>query len=71
MKFKDNDGNVYKIETRGEKTVDGIYFLAKDVSKEFDMPNLYTTIISKNHGRYETKTHYNYFLDEKQQNVRK
>lgn len=36
-KFQDSDGNVVEIETRGERTHKGIYFLAKDVSVVFDI----------------------------------
>ena len=43
-KFKDVDGNTVDIETRGERTSKGIYFLAKDVSKAFEMPKLLDSI---------------------------
>ena len=39
-KFKDSAGNTANIETRGERSPDKIYFLAKDVSDVFEMPNL-------------------------------
>ena len=33
-KFRDNEGKIYEIETRGkERTIDSVYFLCKDVSK--------------------------------------
>ena len=47
-KFKDVDGNTVDIETRGERTSKGIYFLAKDVSKAFNMPNLIDSIKKSN-----------------------
>jgi hypothetical protein len=46
-KFKDNDGNCVEIETRGVKTADGIYFLAKDVAVAFEMPSIVKTILDK------------------------
>ena len=46
-KFKDDNGNVVEIETRGERTAKGIYFLANDVSSVFEMPSLIKTFLSK------------------------
>ena len=43
-KFKDDNENTVEIETRGVRTPKGIYFLASDVSKVFEMPNLYDTL---------------------------
>lgn len=45
-KFKDADGNVLEIETRGEKTQNGIFFKVVDVMKAFDMPNLKDSLIN-------------------------
>ena len=59
-KFKDNDGNVIEIETRGERKHENIYFKVKDVMEGFDMPNLYTTII-KECTRYNVNQDYYYF----------
>jgi hypothetical protein len=60
-KFKDNEGNIVEIETRGEREVDKIYFKVKDVMIGFNMPNLYTTIIDKRTEGYIVNTHYKYF----------
>jgi hypothetical protein len=68
-KFKDNEGNCVKIETRGVKTADGIYFLAKDVAIAFEMPNL-TDIISKKNTKHEKNIHYNVFNCIETNNVR-
>ena len=46
-KFKDSDGNSVEIETRGDSTVNGTYFSAKDVSRVFEMPNLVDTLKKK------------------------
>jgi len=43
-KFNDNEGNVVEIETRGERTAKGIYFLCKDVSNVFDLQRLDNTL---------------------------
>ena len=39
-KFRDDEGNVLEIETRGERTYDGIHFRVKDVSSGFGIENL-------------------------------
>lgn len=36
-KFRDQDGNVYEVEVRGEKTEDGIWFKCKDLEKTFQI----------------------------------
>jgi|688.fasta_scaffold216641_2 hypothetical protein len=63
-KFKDNEDNFIEIETRGEREVDKIYFKVKDVMIDFNMPNLYTTIIDKRTDGYIVNTHYKYFYCE-------
>ena len=49
-KFKDADGNIIEIETRGERLEDKIYFKCKDVSVGFGMPNLNNNIVDKEKG---------------------
>lgn len=49
-KFKDSDGNIIQIETRGERKEDGIYFKCKDISLGFGMPNLNNNIVDKEKG---------------------
>ena len=49
-KFKDVDGNVLQIETRGERHEDKIYFKVSDVSKVFSMPNLNISLVKKERG---------------------
>ena len=39
-KFRDDEGDIIEIETRGEQTRDGIYFRVKDVSRGFGIENL-------------------------------
>jgi hypothetical protein len=59
-KFQDNDGNIIDIETRGERTVDKIYFKVKDVMKGFEINELNKTLISFN-SVYKIDEHYKYF----------
>lgn len=59
-KFRDDENNIVKIETRGYLTSVDCYFKVADVSKEFDLPNLRTTLIAKK-SSYEEGTDYTYF----------
>jgi AraC-like DNA-binding protein len=56
-KFRDTDGNIVEIETRGEQNRNNIYFKVKDVSVGFEMPNLDQTLINKDRG-YERDIDY-------------
>jgi hypothetical protein len=67
-KFKDDDGNVIEIETRGERDVDTAYFKVKDVMEGFNMENLENNI-QKEHTRYEYEKDYKYFWCEKKYDV--
>ena len=64
-KFKDNDGNIIEIETRGERNVDKIYFYVKDIMKGFEMENLNDVIIDKRREGYNEGIHYTYFICKK------
>jgi hypothetical protein len=55
-KFKDING-IVEIETRGERTSKGIYFLAKDVAKAFEMPRL-SDVINNKDRCYKENIHY-------------
>jgi hypothetical protein len=68
--FKDVDGNLLNIEVRGERKSDKCFFKVKDVSEAFDMPNLYTTIISSS-SKYLINEHYKYFYLSKLHNMQK
>lgn len=61
-KFKDENGEVVEIETRGERTSTGVYFLAKDVSIAFEMPNLNKTLLDTR-WEYNRDEHYKTFID--------
>jgi len=59
-KFKDINDNILNIEVRGTRNKKDTYFKVKDISKEFDMPNLYKNIIDKEKA-YNENIHYKYF----------
>lgn len=60
-KFRDEEGDVINIETRGERTPSGIYFLASDVATGFDI--IYLQDIIKDKGSsYVCGEDYAYFL---------
>ena len=56
-KFKDVDGNVLEIETRGERHHNKIYFKVKDVADSFGMKNLNSILLHKEKG-YERNVDY-------------
>jgi hypothetical protein len=60
-KFRDTDGNVVEIETRGTQDRKNIYFKVSDVSKGFDTKYL-NDALSKKDGGYEKNIHYKTFL---------
>jgi hypothetical protein len=59
--FKDDNGNPVKIETRGEREVDKVYFLVNDVAKCFDIPTLNTMLTDVDRS-YVSKEDYVYFV---------
>ena len=67
-KFKDVNGKYLNIEVRGERKHDNCFFKVKDISEAFEMPNLYTTIISSS-SRYLINEHYKYFCLSKLHNM--
>ena len=63
-KFRDADGNVLEIETRGyDRREDAVFFRCSDVSQMFDMPNLNKNITRPDRmdSGYEENTDYKYF----------
>ena len=59
--FKDENGNIVKIETRGIKTIDGIYFYGKDVEKILEFECI-TDILNNPTSKYEINIHYKKFI---------
>lgn len=60
-KFRDTEGNVVEIETRGERNRNKIFFRVKDVMRAFEMPNLNRNLVDTL-TTYEEKIHYQYFI---------
>ena len=56
-KFRDNNGKIIEIETRGEKQQDKIYFKVKDVSNCFELPSLNRVLLNSDIG-YERNIDY-------------
>ena len=67
-KFKDNEGNVLDIETRGEREPNKIYFRVKDISNVFII-GLLQNIIIKENTLYKNNIDYKYFICEKKKGV--
>jgi predicted GIY-YIG superfamily endonuclease len=60
-KFRDADGNIVEIETRGERNRNKIFFKVKHVMTAFSMPNLSCTLRDER-NQYKTKVHYTTFF---------
>jgi len=60
-KFKDTDGNIIEIETRGERNDEDIYFKCTDISVGFGMPKLNDTITDFRSG-YTRNVDYKNFI---------
>jgi len=56
-KFKDADGNIIEIETRGERDRKKIFFRLEDISKGFDMKNIREVLLQPHTG-YKQNIHY-------------
>ena len=60
-KFRDVNGNIIEIETRGTKTLDGIYFYGKDVEKMLELECI-TDILNNPTTKYDETIHYKIFI---------
>lgn len=60
-KFRDAEGNVVEIETRGERTDTKIFFRVKDVMVAFEMPSLDCTLRNEI-TEYKKEIHYQHFF---------
>jgi len=58
--FKDEDGQEYHVEMRGDRTPEGIFFRGKDVAHVFQMENLQKVMLG-NDANYNTGEHYCFF----------
>jgi hypothetical protein len=70
QKFKDADGNIVEIETRGECSIDKIFFKVEDVANGFKLDNLQNILI-KSCTNYSENIDYKYFNCKKKKNVLK
>ena len=58
-KFKDNEGNVYDIEVRGDRFVSNCYFKANDIGEAFELENIRKNITG---NAYKENTDYKNFI---------
>ena len=70
QKFRDANGDIIEIETRGERLVNNVYFRVKDVMRGFDMENLQNTIIDKK-TKYNKDTDYKFFNCQRKNKIKK
>jgi hypothetical protein len=67
-KFKDTNGTIIDIETRGERNVNNIYFKVKDVMIKFGIEHLHDTLL-KNCTSYNENNDYKFFNLIKSENI--
>ena len=67
-KFKDTNGTIIEIETRGERNVNNIYFKVKDVMIGFGIDHLHDTLL-KNSTSYNENNDYKFFNLIKSENI--
>jgi hypothetical protein len=68
-KFRDADGNIIEIETRGSQDRNNIYFKCRNISDGFNIPNLNNHIVD-NRWQYIENIHYkNFFIREGLENL--
>jgi hypothetical protein len=60
-KFKDCDGNIFLMETRGVKELDGVYFKVKHLSDAFEDPTLQKKMIDDD-TKYQKNRDYKIFV---------
>lgn len=65
-KFRDNEGNIYEVEVRGERSEEYIRFKGKDVAKIFEMENLVSDVRNFT-TQYIENEDYEIFLSDQEQ----
>lgn len=70
-KFFDNKGKPLEIETRGERTEEGIYFKVKDVEKAFGIERLQDVLIDIRSKNFQENIDYKYFICKKTTKIKK
>jgi len=68
--FLDTNGNKIDIKIRGNRDKREYYFYVKDISKNFNLPNLNITLTNKESG-YERNTHYKVFVCQRNEKEKK
>lgn len=61
-KFRDEKGNTYEVEVRGERKKNKCYFLASDIAKHFEKKNFNDTVTNNNNNGYIQNMHYLTFI---------
>lgn len=69
-KFKDENGNILEIETRGERKVNGLFFKVIDVENAFNI-NYLNDVLNYKLGTYNYKIDYIYFMCKKNNSLEK
>ena len=59
-KFKDENGNIIEIETRGVKTIDELFFYGKDIEKMLMLDDI-SRLLAHETSTYEKNKHYKIF----------
>jgi len=67
-KFRDVNGNIIEIETRGTKTLEGIYFYGKDVEKMLEFVSI-KDVLHETTTLYEENIHYKKFIKKVEKNT--
>lgn len=67
-KFKDENGNIVEIETRGTKKLDGIFFYGKDVEKILELSSI-KDVLHDPTSLYEEGIHYKKFIHKVEKNT--
>jgi len=70
-KFRDSDGKIIEIQTRGEKIQDKIYFKVKDVSIGFDLPYLKDSLLKTDRGYERNVDYVTFIITDINKNVKK
>lgn len=60
-KFYDNNGNIVKIEVRGEREFEKCYFRVSDIAKGFEIKRVDRTILDPRNDGYIIDKHYKFF----------
>ena len=68
QKFKDENGNVFEVEVRGERNENNCWFLADDIGKLFNIVDIKSTIEKSKNNHIDQ---YKYFIVKKKESFHK